>query len=127
MEALEEKILLTNPPQIPHPTLRLIVNILTIGECSGRTFQHTLALIQHLFCIPDSREIIAQELRVKAQDFGQSISRGLDTLTLALRSKVLHEDTPTSAIAKFSPASSDQAKLSDNRPYVYAKVSQSFH
>ncbi len=34
--AVEEKILLANPPQIPHHALRLIVNILTVGDCSSK-------------------------------------------------------------------------------------------
>ncbi|KAG5715219.1 E3 ubiquitin-protein ligase ptr1 [Termitomyces sp. T112] len=40
IEAVEEKILLADPPQIPHTVLRFVVNILTIGEFSGQTFPH---------------------------------------------------------------------------------------
>ena len=67
---VEEKVLLANPPHIPHHVLRLIVNVLTAGECSGRTFMQSLTLIQHLSYIPDAREIIASELRTRAQEFG---------------------------------------------------------
>ncbi|KAJ7188201.1 hypothetical protein C8R46DRAFT_1341056 [Mycena filopes] len=80
IEAAEERILLATPPQIPHPVLRLIVNILTIGECSGRTFQQSLALIQHLSYIPDARDVIAQELKSKAQEFGLGLYSDLDEL-----------------------------------------------
>ncbi|KAL4252810.1 UPL family protein [Abortiporus biennis] len=107
---VEEKILLTNPPNIPHGVLRLIVNILTVGECSGRTFSHSLALIQHLSYIPDARDVIAQELRTRAQEFGQSLYDALDELAVALQESRM--DSVTSAVAtKFSPASADQAKL----------------
>src|SRR5882762_3987919 len=85
-ETMEEKILLANPPQIPHAVLRLIVNILTVGECSGRTFQQSLALIQHLSYIPDARDVIAQELKAKAQEFGQGLYADLDELATALQS-----------------------------------------
>jgi E3 ubiquitin-protein ligase HUWE1 len=110
VEPPEEKSLMSNPPQIPNSALKLIVNILTIGECSGRTFQQSLALIQHLSCIPDARDIIAQELKGKAQEFGQSLFSDLDELAIALQST--QDNLLLSSVAsKFSPASSDQAKL----------------
>ncbi|KAF6760270.1 hypothetical protein DFP72DRAFT_1097039 [Ephemerocybe angulata] len=110
IESVEEKVLLANPPQIPHAVLRLIVNILTIGECSGRTFQQSLALIQHLSCIPDARDVIAQELKAKAQEFGHTLITDLEELAKALHDG--NEAAMTSTIStKFSPASSTQAKL----------------
>ncbi|KDR75882.1 hypothetical protein GALMADRAFT_248624 [Galerina marginata CBS 339.88] len=109
-EANEEKVLLPHPPQIPNTTLRLIVNILTIGDCSGRTFQQSLALIQHLSYVPDSRDVIAHELKAKAQEFGQTLYSDLDELAVALQES--NSNTTTSSVAaKFSPASSTQAKL----------------
>lgn len=105
---MEEKPLLTQPPQVPESALRLIVNILTMGECSGRTFQQSLALIQNLSNIPDSRDVIANELKARAQEFGQILYSDLDELVAALR----ENDTMISSVAaKFSPASSTQAKL----------------
>ncbi|KAJ7497325.1 hypothetical protein FB451DRAFT_1550225 [Mycena latifolia] len=110
IEAVEERILLATPPQIPHPVLRLIVNILTIGECSGRTFQQSLALIQHLSYIPDARDVVAQELKSKAQEFGLSLYSDLDELAADLRGS--QGDVMVGSVAsKFSPASSVQAKL----------------
>lgn len=125
VEAIEEKILFSNPPQIPHPALRSIVNILTVGECSGRTFQHTLALIQHLSFLPDARDVIAQELRLRAHEFGQSLSSDLDTLIAALKGSQSQDDLPPDIVAKFSPASSDQAKLLrvlKTIDYMYSKA-----
>ncbi|KAF8658329.1 hypothetical protein AX16_002096 [Volvariella volvacea WC 439] len=106
----DEKMLLPNPPQIPHGVLRLIVNILTVGECSGRTFQQSLTLIQNLSHIPDARDVIAQELKTKAQEFGQVLYGDLDRLAVALQSPI--GDAFVSSVASsFSPASSTQAKL----------------
>ncbi|KAI5123932.1 hypothetical protein M0805_006347 [Coniferiporia weirii] len=125
VESVEEKILLANPPQIPHPALRSIVNILTVGECSGRTFQHTLALIQHLSFLSDARDVIAQELKVKAHDFGQNLSADLDSLINALQESRAQDDLPSSVVAKFSPASSEQAKLLrvlKTIDYMYSKA-----
>jgi E3 ubiquitin-protein ligase HUWE1 len=107
---VEEKNLLSHPPQVPHNALRFIVNILTIGECSSRTFQQSLALIQHLSFIPDARDVIALELKTKAQDFGQILYSDLDELAAALqegRSQIIASSVAT----KISPASSTQAKL----------------
>ncbi|KAI0644511.1 hypothetical protein C8Q79DRAFT_912719 [Trametes meyenii] len=111
-ETLEEKVLLANPPHIPHHVLRLIVNVLTAGECSGRTFAQSLSLIQHLSYIPDAREVIAAELRARAQEFGQSLHSALEELATSLRDAEASSDTLATVIAsKFSSASSDQAKL----------------
>jgi E3 ubiquitin-protein ligase HUWE1 len=109
-ENVEEKALLPHAPQVPHPALRLIVNILTIGECSGRTFQQSLALIQHLSYIPDARDVIAHELKSKAQEFGQALYSDLDELAAALQESS-NSILISSVATKFSPASSTQAKL----------------
>ncbi|KAF9820248.1 hypothetical protein IEO21_01462 [Rhodonia placenta] len=106
----EEKVLLTRPPVVPHTVMRFIVNVLTAGECSGRTFSQSLSLIQHLSFVPDARDIIANELRSRAQDFGHALYTALDELAVALRES--QGDVLTSSIAaKFSSPSSDQAKL----------------
>lgn len=122
VEAGEEKILLANPPQIPHPVLRLIVNILTVGECSGRTFQQSLALIQHLSYVPDARDIIAQELKSKAQEFGQSLSSDLDELAIAL--KETQGDLLVSSVAsKFSPVQAKLLRVLKTIDYMYSPKS----
>jgi E3 ubiquitin-protein ligase HUWE1 len=109
-QTIPEKVVLSQAPVIPAPVLRLVVNILTAGECSGRAFSHTLSLIQHLSFIPAARDVIAQELCSRAQEFGHHLYNALDDLATALRDS--RNDDVTIAIAsKFSPASSDQAKL----------------
>ncbi|KAF7321292.1 hypothetical protein MKEN_00649200 [Mycena kentingensis (nom. inval.)] len=108
--APEPPALLATHPQIPQPVLRFIVNILTTGECSGRTFQQSLSLIQHLSYIPDARDVIAQELKSRAQEFGFALNAELDELAADLR--VAQGDIVVGTVAsKFSPASSAQAKL----------------
>ncbi|KAJ3855492.1 hypothetical protein EV368DRAFT_72228 [Lentinula lateritia] len=90
LQAVEQQILLSNPPQIPHAVLRLIVNILT----------QSLNLIQHLSYIPDTRD---------AQEFGHTLFSELDELANALQNS---SETQLSSVAsKFSAASSIQAKL----------------
>ncbi|KAJ4483401.1 hypothetical protein J3R30DRAFT_3834848 [Lentinula aciculospora] len=109
IQAVEQRILLSNPPQIPHAVLRLIVNILTVGECSSRTFQQSLNLIQHLSYIPDTRDVIAQELKSKAQEFGHALFSELDELANALQDS--SGSQLSSVASKFSAPSSIQAKL----------------
>lgn len=106
----QDKALLTTPPQVPSPLLRSIVNVLTIGECTGRTFQQTLALIQHVSHIPDAQDTIAQELKLRAQEFGKTLSSDLDELSKALQSSEA-ESMTGSVTSRFASSSSDQAKL----------------
>ena len=105
-----DKSLLATPPQIPSPLLRSIVNVLTVGECTGRTFQQTLALIQHVSHVPDAQDTIAQELKLRAQEFGKLLSSDLDELSKALQSSEA-ESVAGSVASRFASSSSDQAKL----------------
>lgn len=65
-------------------------------------------MIQHLSYIPDAREVIAQELRSKAEEFGYALYIDLDELAVALQGP---QEGLNAVAAKFSPASSLQAKL----------------
>ncbi|KAJ1304813.1 hypothetical protein OPQ81_005948 [Rhizoctonia solani] len=106
-----ESILRTHPPQIPHHNFRLIVNILTAGEVSGKTFTNTLSQIQHVSALSGARDVIASELKSKAQEFGTILYNDLDDLAKALEEAEASKDVRGPAIAKFTSASSDQAKL----------------
>ena len=101
-QTVEEKVFLANPPQILNPALRLIVNILTVGDCSGRTFQHTSALIQHVSYLPDAREVIARELKARAQEFGHYLYSDLDSLVVALQQGEEHQGLPTHLAARLT-------------------------
>lgn len=98
-------------PNVPQHELALVVNILTAGECTSKTFQHTLALIQHLSQLAGARETIANELVQQAQIFGRDIIADLSQLGTNLKAQSSSSDLPTSSLAKFSAASSLQAKL----------------
>ncbi|KAK4052443.1 E3 ubiquitin-protein ligase tom1 [Microbotryomycetes sp. JL201] len=107
-EPATTEAIVKNPPQIAPGVLRLVVNILDAGECSSKTFQQTLSLIQNLSFLPEAREIISDELRKRAQSLADALIPDLDEL---------HEATSGDdavrgvTLAKFSPASSLQAKL----------------
>ncbi|KAK4704493.1 hypothetical protein P7C70_g1715, partial [Phenoliferia sp. Uapishka_3] len=121
-------ILIKSPPQIPAAVLRLVVNILDAGECSSKTFQQTLLLIQNLSYLPEARDVIAEELKTRSQSLAALLAADLDELVDAIAHG---RDVRTVTLAKFSPASSLQAKLlrilkvlenSEKRSTVYEEL-----
>ncbi|KAI9848797.1 MAG: hypothetical protein M1838_000378 [Thelocarpon superellum] len=99
------------PPVIPDHNLRLIVKILAARECSAKTFRDTLSTINNLSAIPAAKEVFGQELVRQAQTLGQSILVDLTELIPQIQKAQTGTDVQGMALAKFSPASSDQAKL----------------
>ncbi|BGP26526.1 E3 ubiquitin-protein ligase HUWE1 [Rhodotorula toruloides] len=97
-----------NPPQIPATSLGHVVNVLDAGECSSRTFSQTLGLIQNLSHLDGAREIILGELKARAEKISQAIVPALVELL-----DTISRDQPVSGatLGKFTPASSNQAKL----------------
>ena len=99
------------PPVVPESNLRLVVNILAARECSAKTFRDTLSTINNLSAIPDAKDVFGKELIKQAQDLGRCISQDLDDIINQIRNAESGTDIQGVALAKFSPASSDQAKL----------------
>lgn len=100
---------LTSAPTLPLEVLRLVVNILNNGECSSRTFSHTLTLIQHLSSINEAKQIITNELRDRAASLGVILTNDLQQLAVDLeKSQGNAQDVD---VSRFSPASSTQAKM----------------
>ncbi|KAL8679036.1 MAG: hypothetical protein Q9186_004664 [Xanthomendoza sp. 1 TL-2023] len=99
------------PPVVPEENLRLVVNILAARECSAKTFRDTLSTINNLSAIPEAKEIFGKGLIEQAQDLGQAILCDLDELVPQIKQAESAADIQGMALAKFSPASSDQAKL----------------
>ncbi|KAF9024773.1 hypothetical protein BGZ52_010345, partial [Haplosporangium bisporale] len=99
------------PPVIPDHYLQLVVRVLTAGECSSKTFQHTLTVIQNLSILEGARDVITAELVNASRELGSDILENLDTLSKTLEGAMSGVDVQGSALEKFSPASSNQAKL----------------
>lgn len=108
-EASRSKTPPLKAPLIPPSVLRLVVNGLTIGDCTSRTFSQTISVLQNLSCIPDAKDILVQELCTRSQQLGSVIQDELKTLGTSLADKD-HEISP-STMSKFAPASSSQAQL----------------
>ncbi|KAF2428697.1 hypothetical protein EJ08DRAFT_315920 [Tothia fuscella] len=100
-----------SPPEVPEYNLRLIINIIAARECPAKTFKDTLSLITNLSTIPEAKEIFGKELISQAQGLGNNILRDLEELSAQISKATTGTDVQGMALARFSPASSDQAKL----------------
>jgi E3 ubiquitin-protein ligase HUWE1 len=99
------------PPEVPESNLRLVAKILAARECNGKVFQETLSIINNLSPIPGAKETFGKELLAIAQDLAQATLSDLATLTEQVSKAASSTDVQGMALAKFSPASSDQTKL----------------
>ncbi|PWY87297.1 ubiquitin-protein ligase [Aspergillus sclerotioniger CBS 115572] len=99
------------PPVVPDQNLQLVVHILAARECNGKTFRDTLSTINNLSAVPGARDVIGNELVSQAQTLSTVILTDLDELLSHIHQARTGTDMQGLALAKFSPASSDQAKL----------------
>ncbi|KAF1929156.1 E3 ubiquitin-protein ligase HUWE1 [Didymella exigua CBS 183.55] len=99
------------PPDIPENNLRLVAKILAARECNSKVFQETLSVISNLSPIPGAKEVFGQELLGIAKDLAKNILDDLASLTAQVSKAESHTDVQGIALAKFSPATSDQTKL----------------
>ena len=102
---------LLDPPEVPDYNLRLVVGILSARECNAKTFRDAVTTITNLSLIPNAREVFGKELVSQAQILSQSILSDLDELLPSIRDAKSGTDIQNIATSRFSPASSDQAKL----------------
>ncbi|KAK9489405.1 hypothetical protein V1508DRAFT_464960 [Lipomyces doorenjongii] len=100
-----------SPPFIPEHNLCLLVNILTARECPNRTLQQTLAAMQNLSAVPGAKDIFGSELIRQAQELGRSLPHDLQELKRQIKQARSGSEIQGMALSRFSPASSDQAKL----------------
>ncbi|KAI9329266.1 hypothetical protein BDR26DRAFT_939429 [Obelidium mucronatum] len=127
-------------PMIPDQYIRAIVQVLTVGECSIKTFQYTLSMIQHLAPLNNNREIITNELIAHSQALGNAIIVDLNDVASLLKDtttsvggggggkKAADLDVNSGPLAKFSTAASQQAKflrVLKTLDYIHSKLQQS--
>jgi E3 ubiquitin-protein ligase HUWE1 len=98
-------------PDLPEQNLRLVAKILAARECNAKVFQETLSVISNLSPVPGAKEIFGKELLGIAQDLAQSTLKDLANLTTQVSKAESPTDVQGMALSKFSPPSSDQAKL----------------
>lgn len=110
-EDMKKKQRVLEPPVVPESNLRLVVHILAARECNGRIFRETLSTINNLSSIPGAKEIIGKELVEQAQELSRSILVDLNDLLPHIAQAQSGTDVQGIVLSKFSPGSSDQAKL----------------
>ncbi|KAI8602492.1 hypothetical protein EDD21DRAFT_320345 [Dissophora ornata] len=110
-EVKETELPALKPPVIPDHCVQLIVRVLTAGECSSRTFQYTLSVIQNLSVLEGSKDVITAELVRVARELGAGILEDIETLSVTLANAMSGVDVQGVALENFSPGSSKQAKL----------------
>ncbi|KAL4941228.1 hypothetical protein BDV06DRAFT_6413 [Aspergillus oleicola] len=98
------------PPIIPEFNLKLVVHVLAARECNGKIFRDALSTINNLSAVPGARDTIGSELVSQAQTLSTTILTDLDELISHIHEAQTGTDMQGLALAKFSPASSDQAK-----------------
>lgn len=94
------------PPVITDHNYRQIIKVLTSNDCPNTTFRRVISAMQSLSLMAHAQKVLSVELSDQATSLGQRIINDLNALTRELK---LDADTVT--FAKFSAASSDQAKL----------------
>lgn len=99
------------PPFVPDYNLRLVVLILAARECNGKTFRDTLSTINNLSAIPGAKDVFGNELVSQARVLSTTILSDLDELLHHINQAHTGTDMQGLALSKFSPPSSDQAKL----------------
>jgi E3 ubiquitin-protein ligase HUWE1 len=99
------------PPVVPKYNLQLVVSILAAKECNGKTFRDTLSTINNLSAIPGAKDTFGRELISQAQSLSEVILVDLDALLPHIEHASSGTDMQGLALSKFSPPSSDQAKL----------------
>ncbi|CAK9787037.1 hypothetical protein CC85DRAFT_263373 [Cutaneotrichosporon oleaginosum] len=96
-------------PMFPPAILRLVVNGLTIGDQTSRTFSSTIMILQHLSSIPDAKQVLVSELFMRSQKLGSVILEELTKLSKVL-ADATRQITSYDLIA-FSASGSSQTQL----------------
>ena len=99
------------PPVIPEENLRLVVNIIVARECPSNTFRATLSTMTNLCAIAGAKDIFGKRLVDSALDLGHHVLNDLNELIPQIQGAASGTELQGMALTKFSPQSSDQAKL----------------
>ena len=110
-ETAPKKTRVLTPPIIPDENLCLIVNIITARECPSNTFRATLSTMTNLSAIPGAKNVFGKRLVESALNLGHHVLDDLTELIPQIRGAASGADLQGMALTKFSPQSSDQAKL----------------
>jgi E3 ubiquitin-protein ligase HUWE1 len=98
-------------PSIPSSSVRCVVSALKSSVSSGKTFQSTLSVLQHLCSYPENLEIVFTELLSVGRELSAIIGDDVKTLHSQLQSLPVNEGVKPEMIAVFTSPSASQAKF----------------
>ena len=98
-------------PVIPDHLVRAVVHVLTNSDCTSKSFQYILSIIQQLSLLANNRKIIMAELQESVQRLGDEILPDLKELLSMLEVSTSQSNIRTTVLSKFSLPSSLQSKL----------------
>jgi len=96
--ALKPEIIL---PVIPDDAIQKIIDVLTSGECSNKSFQSILNILYFINTLPNMRQGIIEQLANSAKMKGKSLEGELSELDVTIRSGN-NADLQSLVLAKFS-------------------------
>lgn len=109
-------ILKENPEKLenfslPDKNLKRICDVLTVKECSSRTFQQTIAVMHNLCAIKGLKDVFGAQLVEQAMAVVPIVTNELKDLFSVLEQAQRESDVQGSALGKFSSGESSQTKL----------------
>jgi E3 ubiquitin-protein ligase HUWE1 len=98
-------------PVIPQHSVINIINVLKNSACTGKSFQHTLSIIQFLASYPENLAALTGQLLRTAQELGDSVFEQVSLLIENLRSIEGSESISNEILQPFTSATSSQVKF----------------
>ncbi|KAI9202105.1 E3 ubiquitin-protein ligase/Putative upstream regulatory element binding protein [Polychytrium aggregatum] len=96
---------------IPESYLRSVIDVLTAGECTSRTFQNIISVIRHLSRADRNLELFTKKLRESAQQLADHMLQDLERLQSALATTSTAGVPDETIVDTFSSPTSHQSKL----------------
>jgi E3 ubiquitin-protein ligase HUWE1 len=98
-------------PSIPASCVRAVVLALKDSVSTGKTFQSTLSVLQHLCAYPDNLEIVASELLNSSKELCTVNKANVQALFQQLLSMKKDETIDAEVLTSFTSPTASQAKL----------------
>ncbi|KAJ3224220.1 hypothetical protein HK099_000081 [Clydaea vesicula] len=98
-------------PYIPSHCIRAVILVLTSSECTNKTFQHTLSVIQHLLSSKENEVVIIESLVTSVSELGTAILPDLKELSLVMETSSSNIEVRSALLGNFSKPSATQSKL----------------
>lgn len=96
---------------LPEKNLRRVCAVLTVKECSSRTFQQTIAVMHNLCAINGIKDVFGAQLVEQAMSVVPLVTHELNELVKVIEGIEKDSDLQGSSLGRFSSGESTQTKL----------------